>query len=130
MCTEFRRNSTNHSPGRKLKLYIFVSCQNALCAQDQTALIMVTTRVAPLKTLPRLEVVAAAVGARLFKNIIHDVDETYLWSADLLTRSMTSGQFISNKLWLNGSIRMANMKTQEARTDYIVGTRNLLLVKY
>lgn len=55
-----------------------------ICNGHQSALVMAKTRVAPLKriTPPRLELMAAVIGARLTKHITDSIQvtEVYLWS--------------------------------------------------
>ena len=113
-----RRYCISFHSTTSLKLHVFADASTKaygavayLCEGQQSSLVMARTRVAPLKTktLPRLELMAAVIGARLAKFIKSSLTplctdiSTFLWSDSQivlhwLNSHKTLKQFVTSRV--------------------------------
>ena len=106
--------TSNNNNAEKTSLHVFVDASMMsygavayLTRGASTTFVMAKTRVAPLKTLtlPRLELMAAVIGARLARHIQRsiDVSEIYMWSDSMivlcwLRSTKPLQQFVHNRV--------------------------------
>ena len=106
--------TSNKNNAEKTSLHVFVDASMMsygavayLTRGATTTFVMAKTRVAPLKTLtlPRLELMAAVIGARLARHIQRsiDVSEIYMWSDSMivlcwLRSTKPLQQFVHNRV--------------------------------
>ena len=92
-----------------------------ICSEENSTIIMAKSRVAPLKTLtlPKLELMAAVIGARLAKHVRQsiNVDHVHLWSDSQIVLYWIQGkkpvkQFVARRVEEIGEL------TCEARWRY------------